>query len=162
MAAFVAYVFSMMPGDDTAVLFLEHKTARHRRFEDAPVFIWREIQIDNQPARYLFSKVQNLIRTTLLPDEDLQVLLDQIIHQAEKCDQVGLPRAVWTDQDIQRTQFEIKVPDGLEPFDLHACQHAQHCRSSIHADGLAPDHGTQSLAWRTEFTTHHTAPEMNW
>src|SRR5438132_9139165 len=53
---------------------------------------------------------------------DLKPATHHLIHQLEKADEVRLPGPVRPDEDVERTEFDLRVPDRLPPRESQAGQ----------------------------------------
>src|SRR5260370_39914057 len=55
-------------------------------------------------------------------DVYLEPALPHLVHQLEKADEIGLPGPVRPDEDVERAEFDLRVPDRFPPRESQAGQ----------------------------------------
>src|SRR5260370_41273793 len=55
-------------------------------------------------------------------DVYLEPALPHLVHQLEKADEIGLPGPVRPDEDVERAEFDHRVPDRFPPRESQAGQ----------------------------------------
>jgi hypothetical protein len=70
------------------------------------------------------SEVEQGVRSTLLGNVNLQVLLQQLVHELEELNEIRLAGTVRTNQHVEWPKLQIHLPDRQEALELDAVQPA--------------------------------------
>lgn len=95
------------------------------RLPTAPVMLANHsFQNANQPRAKPFASGRSAAacQPSRARYEALQTLVHQLVQHREDGHEVALARSVGADEDIERSQGQIHLTNGLEPSDLNAIE----------------------------------------